>query len=155
MTTRGSKNPEPLRVVFTKSLDLPSKSKLWDCKKAKTLVIYDSCTANENYLRRIPKCVEVEKVSSDNPGLISKIRANRGCYKVLWECGPKLATAAMKSNCIQEIITFIAPKILGGENSMNPFGDFEFKEMDEIIKLSDSQFSLIGNDICVKSSFKN
>jgi len=38
---------------------------------------------------------------------------------------------------------------------MNPFGDFEFEEMHEIIKLSDSYVSLIGNDICVKSSFKN
>jgi len=144
-----------LRVVFTKSLDLPSKSNLWDCSKAKTLVIYDSSTANESYLSRIPKCVEVEKVPSDNPELISKILAKRGCNKVLWECGPGLATAAIQSNCIQELITFIAPKILGGENSMNPLGDFEFKEMHQIIKLSDSQYSLIGNDICVKSSFKN
>jgi len=153
LTTRGEKNPEPLRVVFTKSLDLPSKSNLWDCNKAKTLVIYDSSTANESYLKRIPKCVEVEKVSSDDPGLISKILASRGCNKVLWECGPSLATAAMKSNCIQEIITFIAPKILGGENSMNPFGDFEFDEMHEVIKLSDSQVSLISKDICIKSLF--
>ncbi len=155
LTTRGSKNPEPLRVVFTKSLDLPSKSNLWDCSKAKTLLIYDSSTANETYLNRIPKCVEIEKVSSDNPELISKILAKRGCNKVLWECGPGLATAAIQSNCIQEIITFIAPKILGGENNMNPFGDFKFKEMNEIIKLTDSQFSFIGNDICVKSSFEN
>jgi len=155
LTTRGFKNPEPLRVVFTKSLDLPSKSNLWNCSEAKTLVIYDSSTANESYLSRIPKCVDVEKVSSGNPELISKILAKRGCNKVLWECGPRLATAAFRTNCIQEIITFIAPKILGGENSMNPFGDFEFKEMDEIIKLIDCQFSLIGNDICVKSSFKN
>ncbi len=155
LTTRGSKNPEPLRVVLTKSLDLPSQCNLWDCKKAKTLVIYDSSKANESYLSRIPKCVEVEKVSSDNPELISKILAKRGCNKVLWECGPELATAAIRSNCIQEIITFIAPKILGGDNSMNPLGDFEFKEMHQIIQLSDSQFSLIGNDICVKSSFKN
>ena len=155
LTTRGLKNPEPLRVVFTKSLDLPIKSNLWDCDKAKTLVIYDSSTANENYLNRIPKSVEVEKVSSDNPELISKILAKRGCNNVLWECGPRLATAAIKSNCIQEIITFIAPKILGGENSMNPLGDFEFEEMHEIIKLSKSQLSLIGDDICVKSLFKN
>ena len=154
LTTRGGKTPEPLRVVFTKTLDLPSKSNLWDCNKAKTLVIYDSSTANENYLKRIPKCVEVEKVSSDDPELISKILASRGCNKVLWECGPSLATAAMKSNCIQEIITFIAPKILGGENSMNPFGDFEFDEMHEVINLSGSQVSLISNDICVKSLFK-
>ncbi len=154
LTSRGSKKPEPLRVVFTKSLDLPSKSNLWDCSRAKTLVIYDSSTANESYLTRIPKIVEIEKVSSDNPELISKILAKRGCNKVLWECGPKLATAAIQSNCIQEIITFIAPKILGGENSMNPFGDFEFEEMNEIIKLSYSQVSLIGNDICIKSSFE-
>ena len=155
LTSRGEKNPEPLRVVFTKSLDLPSKSNLWDCSKAKTLVVYDSSTANENYLTRIPECVEVEKISSDNPELISKILASRGCNKVLWECGPNLATAAIQSNCIQEIITFIAPKILGGENSMNPCGDFGFEEMHEVIKLSDSQVSLIGNDICIRSLFKN
>jgi diaminohydroxyphosphoribosylaminopyrimidine deaminase/5-amino-6-(5-phosphoribosylamino)uracil reductase len=155
LTTRGLKNPEPLRVVFTKTLDLPSRSNLWDCNYSKTIVIYDSSTANESYLKRIPKCVEVEKVSSDDPVHVSKILAKRGCNKVLWECGPKLATAALKSNCIQEIITFIAPKILGGENCMNPFGDFEFREMHEIIKLNDSQVTLIGDDICVKSSLKN
>ncbi len=155
LTTRGSKNPEPLRVVFTKSLDLPPKSNLWDCSRAKTIVVYDASTANENYLTRIPKCVEIEKVPSDNPEFISKILAKRGCNKVLWECGPRLATAAIKSNCIQEIITFIAPKILGGENSMNPFCDFDFREMHEIIELNDSQVSFIGNDICVKSLFKN
>ncbi len=154
LTTRGRRNPEPLRVVFTKSLDLPSKSNLWDCNKAKTIVIYDSSTANESFLTRIPKSVEVEKVSSDNPELISKILANRGCNKVLWECGPRLATAAIKSKCIQEIITFIAPKILGGENSMNPFGDFDFQEMHEIIKISKLDVSLIGDDICLKSSIK-
>jgi len=155
LTTRGLKNPEPLRVVFTKSLDLPSKSNLWDCSRAKTIVIYDSSTANEGFLSRIPKCVEVEKVSSDNPELISKLLAKRGCNKVLWECGPRLATAAMQSNCIQEIITFIAPKILGGENCMNPFGDLKFTEMNDIYNLSNLQIRLIGNDMCVKSLLKN
>ena len=99
--------------------------------------------------------MEVEKVSSDNPELISKILAKKGCNKVLWECGPRLATAAIQSNCIQEIITFIAPKILGGKNCMNPLGDFEFEEMHDIIKLSASHVSFIGNDICIKSSFED
>ena len=152
LTTRGLKNPEPLRVVFTKTLDLPAKSNLWDCRVAKTLIIYDSSTANESFLKRIPQGVEIEKVSSDNPELISKLLAKRGCNKVLWECGPKLATSAVKSGCIKEIMTFIAPKILGGRNSMNPFGDFEFNEMHETIKLSESNISFIENDICVRSS---
>ena len=140
-----------MRVVFTKSLDLPLGSNLLNCNKAKTLVIYDSSTANESYLKRIPQCVDVQKISSDNPELISRLLAQKGCNSVLWECGPNLATSAVKSGCINEILTFIAPKILGGKKSMNPFGDFEFKEMHEIIKLSDPHISLNGNDICVKS----
>ena len=122
---------------------------------AKTLVIYDSSTANQEFLARIPKCVEIEKVPTDNPELISRLLAKRGCNKVLWECGPKLATAAIKAGCINEIISFIAPKILGGEISMSPFGDFEFGEMNEIIKLSEFDVSFFGDDICLKSSLKN
>ena len=38
---------------------------------------------------------------------------------------------------------------------MNPLGDFEFREMDEIISLTDSKISLVGDDICVKSTLKN
>ena len=38
---------------------------------------------------------------------------------------------------------------------MNPFGDFEFQEMNEIIQLNNTQISFISNDICFKSSFKN
>ena len=66
--------------------------------------------------------------------MISKILAERGCNKVLWECGPKLATSAVKAGCINEIISFIAPKILGGEDNMNPFGNFEFNEMKELLQ---------------------
>ena len=154
LTTRGLKTPEPLRVIFTKTLDFPAKSNLWDCNKAKTLIIYDSSTANESFLARVPKNIEVAKVSSDDPELISKLLAKRGCNKVLWECGPSLATSAIKSGCINEIISFIAPKILGGENSTSPLGDFDYEEMDDTIKLSQTKINLIGNDICVKNSFK-
>ena len=106
----------------------------------------------QEFLNRIPKCVEVEKLSSDNPELLSKLLAKKGFNKVLWECGPKLATAAIKSGCIQEIKVFVAPKILGGKNNMNPIGDLGFLEMKEVINLSNSQISFIGNDICFQSS---
>ena len=151
LTSRGAKIHEPLRVVFTRTLDLPEKSNLWNCKVAKTLVVYDSSKADEENLKRIPECVEIEKVSSDNPRLISNLLAKRGCNSVLWECGPNLATAAIKSGCVQELMTFISPKILGGEISMNPFADFGFSNMNEVLNLKSPDISLIGNDICVKS----
>ncbi len=154
LTTRGLKKIEPLRVVFTRTLDLPLKAELWDTKLSKTLVVYDSSTANEGNLKKIPKNVEIEKVNSDNPKLLSKILAKKGCNKVLWECGPELATSAVKAGCIQEFITFLAPKILGGDNGMNPFSDFEFKSMDEVINLNLQEIKPLFRDIYLRSVMK-
>ena len=151
LTTRGLKKIEPLRVVFTRTLDLPLKAKLWDTDIANTLVVYDSSTANEGNLKRIPKNVLIEKVSSDDPKILSKILAEKNCNKVLWECGPELATAAVKADCIQEFITFIAPKIIGGKSGMNPFSDFEFKSMDEVINLNLQEINIFSRDIYIKS----
>ncbi len=148
LTSRGRKSPEPLRVVFTKSLDLPQNSQLWDCDVAKTIVVYDSSTANEKYLQRIPSCVEIHKLGSDNPQGLSKILAEKGCNKILWECGPELATSAMRRGCIQEVITFISPKILGGIKSMTPFSDFDFKKVDDSIILQRSRISSYDGDLC-------
>ena len=154
LTTRGLKKIEPLRVVFTRTLDLPLKAQLWDTDLSNTLVIYDSSTANEDNLKRIPKNVLIEKVSSDNPKLVSKILADWGFNKVLWECGPALATSAVQTGCIQEFITFLAPKILGGQNAMNPFSDFGFNSMDEVIDLNIEDIKLLSRDIYIRSLMK-
>ena len=151
LTTRGLKEIEPLRVVFTRTLDLPLIAKLWDTKSSNTMVVYDSSTANEENLKRIPKNVLIEKVSSDDPIILSKLLAEKGCNKVLWECGPKLATAAVKSGCIQEFITFVAPKIIGGTNGMTPFSDFEFQSMKQVINLNFQEITPSSNDFYLRS----
>ena len=154
LTTRGLKEREPLRVVFTRTLDLPLNAKLWETELSNTLVVYDSSTANEGNLKRIPKNVLIKKVPSDDPKILSKILAEKGCNKVLWECGPELATAAVKAGCIQEFITFLAPKIIGGENGMNPFSDFEFKSMNEVINLNLQEIKPLNRDIYLRSLLK-
>ena len=58
----------------------------------------------------------------------------------------------MKAGCIQELMTFIAPKILGGVSSMNPFSDFQFTDMDEVFNLNKTEIKFIKDDIFVKSN---
>ena len=151
LTSRGKKNPEPLRVIFTKTLHFPRERNLWDCNLAKTLVVYDETSANEKYLDRLPKNVEIEKIPSDNPKFLSKLLAERGLNKILWECGPSLATSAIRNGCIQETIAFIAPKILGGVSSMTPFADFDFEEMEEVKILKKGDIQFLNGDICIKN----
>tara|TARA_B100000965_G_scaffold30058_1_gene22307 strand:- start:4920 stop:6005 length:1086 start_codon:yes stop_codon:yes gene_type:complete len=151
LTTRGLRESEPLRVVFTKSLDLPEKCNLWDCKLAKTLVVYDGSSADENLLKRIPDSVEVEKLPTSDPSLLSKLLSKKGFNNLLWECGPNLATAALQKLCIQEVITFIAPKILGGIDAMNPLSELNFTKMNQVISLETKDIKLFQDDIFVKT----
>ena len=153
LTSRCKKSPEPLRVVFTRTLNLPRSRNLWNCDIAKTLVVYVESSANEKYLERLPRCVELAKIPSDNPKFLSKLLAERGLNKILWECGPNLATSAVKNGCIQETISFIAPKILGGDNSMTPFANFNFENMNEVKVLNKGTMQIFNGDICIKNSF--
>ena len=154
LTTRGFKEIEPLRVVFTRTLDLPLKAKLWETDLSKTLVVYDSSKANEANLKRIPKNVLIEKVSSDDPKNLSRILAEIGCNKVLWECGPELATASIKAGCIQECITFLAPKIMGGDNCMTPFSDFKFISMKEVMNINLKELTRIDDNFYLQGDLK-
>ena len=153
LTSRGKKSPEPLRVVFTRTLNLPRSRNLWDCDIANTLVVYDESSVNEKYLDRFPKSVELAKIGSDNPKLLSKLLADRGLNKILWECGPNLATSAIKNGCIQETIAFIAPKILGGVSSMTPFSDFNYEDMSEVKILNKGNIKIFDSDICIRNNF--
>ena len=154
LTTRGIKKPEPLRVVFTKTLKFPMIAELWDTSESETLIVYDSSSADKRYLKKIPKNINIEEIPSDNPKLLSEILAKKGCNNILWECGPKLATSAFKAGCIQELVTFVAPKILGGDYCMTPFSDFEFSSMDEIINLNFQEIQFSKGDIFLKSNLK-
>ena len=151
LTTRGQKSPEPLRVVFTRTLNLPKERNLWNCALAKTLVVYDESSANEKYLDNLPSCVELAKLPSDNPKLLSQLLAERGLNKILWECGPDLATSAIKNGCIQETFAFIAPKILGGDSSMTPFADFNFEDMNEVKILNKGSLQILNGDIFINN----
>ena len=130
LTSRGISDPEPLRVVLTKTLNLPASSNLWDTKVAQTLIAYDSESAKEN-LRKLPEGPTKLELSASKPIELANALATRGTNKVLWECGGALATEAISQGCVQEIFCFLAPKLLGGVSAMTPLSDFGFTSLDE------------------------
>ena len=101
LTSRGKTNPEPLRVVFSRTLDLPQSSKLWDTTSAKTLIAYGP-EGNEAFFTDLPDGPEIMKLNSDDPSELLTSLSKKGCNKILWECGPLLATSAIEANCVQE-----------------------------------------------------
>ena len=129
LTSRGKCNPEPLRVVLSRRLDLPATAKLWDTTAAPTLVAYGP-DADPNRLSPGPETLEL---ANCDPQHLMKALAGRGCNRVLWECGPELAAAAIQQGCVQEITAVVAPKLMGGLAARTPLADLGFQGMDEAV----------------------
>tara|TARA_B100000214_G_scaffold320918_1_gene256276 strand:- start:370 stop:1464 length:1095 start_codon:yes stop_codon:yes gene_type:complete len=147
LTSRGKSKFEPLRVVFSRTLDLPQSSKLWDTKIAKTLIAYGP-EGNEAFFSDLPDGPEKLRLNSDNPSELLNKLSKKGCNKILWECGPLLATSAIQANCVQELAVFIAPKLLGGKSSMTPLNNFGFESIDSTYELQHSHLARKGQDLC-------
>jgi len=152
LTSRGKSNCEPLRVVFTRSLDLPKSAKLWDTKIAKTIIAYGP-EGNESFFCDLPDGPEKLPLKSSDPSELLNSLGKMGCNKVLWECGPELATTAIEANCVQELVVFIAPKLLGGKSAMTPLSSFGFESIKSTYKLQHLFLARKAEDLCWRLLF--
>ena len=128
LTSRGQRLPEPLRVVLSRSLDLPEKARLWDTGPAPTVVAHGPESAGRSLVSG-PERLPLEECE---PKALMQALANRGCNRVLWECGPKLAAIALRQGCIQEVAAVVAPKLMGGMAARTPLGDLGLQRMEDV-----------------------
>jgi diaminohydroxyphosphoribosylaminopyrimidine deaminase/5-amino-6-(5-phosphoribosylamino)uracil reductase len=150
LTTHGLSKHCPLRVVLTKSFNLPEEANLWNVTDTeKTLVItlpHQNLRLKQKLSDRHVEILELEDIS---PQIVMQELAKRGCNTVLWECGGKLGATAIKAGMVQKIYAFIAPKLIGGFTAPSPIDDLELKLMTDAINLLRLQFQQIGTDLLI------
>jgi diaminohydroxyphosphoribosylaminopyrimidine deaminase/5-amino-6-(5-phosphoribosylamino)uracil reductase len=146
LTSRGRRDPEPLRVVLSRGLDLPEQARLWQVAEAATLVAHGpeaSAAARERLdslgLKRL-------ELTVCEPAQLLEVLSRRGCNQVLWECGPELAAAALRQGCVQELVAVIAPKLLGGLPARTPLGDLGLVDLKDAPSTPCLQLEACGPD---------
>ena len=140
----------PLRVVMSRSLDLPTDAQLWDTTIAPTLVFTEAGANPDVQKALIQQGVEVVEVSPLTPSAVMTNLYIRGCLSVLWECGGTLAARAIADGAVQKVLTFIAPKIIGGSNAPSPVGDLGLTFMSDALMLENVQWRAIGTDLLLE-----
>jgi diaminohydroxyphosphoribosylaminopyrimidine deaminase/5-amino-6-(5-phosphoribosylamino)uracil reductase len=147
LTSRGRSDPEPLRVVLSRSLDLPATAKLWNQREAPTLVAHGPDAPAETRTRLQALGVSCLALERCEPLPLLEALAERGCNQVLWECGPELAAAALRQGCVQRIAAVTAPKLLGGLAARTPLGDLGLTDVNGGEPWSGDQLQRLGNDL--------
>ncbi|KAB8317738.1 bifunctional diaminohydroxyphosphoribosylaminopyrimidine deaminase/5-amino-6-(5-phosphoribosylamino)uracil reductase RibD [Tolypothrix campylonemoides VB511288] len=140
----------PLRVVMSRTLNLPEKAHLWETAEAPTLVLTEK-GANADFQELLRnQGVEVVELTPLAPDQVMAYLYERGFCSVLWECGGILAARAIAQGAVQKVLAFIAPKIIGGSNAPTPVGDLGFTTMTEALSLERVAIRVVGSDCLVE-----
>jgi diaminohydroxyphosphoribosylaminopyrimidine deaminase / 5-amino-6-(5-phosphoribosylamino)uracil reductase len=149
LTSHGQGH-NPLRVVMSRTLDLPTEANLWQTEIAPT-VVFTEMGANAEVQKRLrQQGVEVVELAVLTPAQVMENLGDRGFLSVLWECGGTLAAAAIADHSIHKIIAFIAPKIIGGVDAPSPMGDLGLTRMTEALVLERVKWQSVGVDLLVE-----
>lgn len=150
LTSRLPGAHNPLRVVMSRTLNLPQEAHLWQTEESPTLVLTEigsSPNVQENLRKQGVKVVELSPLT---PEKAMAYLYDLGFCNVLWECGGILAANAIACKAVQKVLAFIAPKIIGGSNAPTPVGDLGFTTMTQALALERVEMRIVGSDCLVE-----
>lgn len=150
LTSHGYSPHNPLRVVMSRSLDLPAAAHLWSTDAAPTVVFSGPDADPSRQAQLQQQEVEVVILPELRPSAVMQALYERGCAAVLWECGGTLAASAISDRAVQKVWAFVAPKLIGGANAPSPIGDLGLRQMTEALSLERVQWRCLGPDLLIQ-----
>ncbi|MCS1350857.1 bifunctional diaminohydroxyphosphoribosylaminopyrimidine deaminase/5-amino-6-(5-phosphoribosylamino)uracil reductase RibD [Mechercharimyces sp. CAU 1602] len=147
---QGGKNP--VRIIVDSKLQIPLDTPVADTSVAETWVY---CTATADPRKRTQlqeRGVKVftcgEGVQVDLPKLMEHL-GEHNILSVLVEGGGTLNGSLLMEDVIDRVVTFIAPKLVGGANSLSPIGGEGISNMDDAVTISNIRVQSLADDVMI------
>ena len=139
----------PLRVIVDSKKRTPDTSKIINSEGGVKIFTNEMEYKDDEF----PRNVELVQTASaqgrvDLRTMLESLSANFGCDEVLVEAGPTLSTSFIREDLVDELVLYIAPKILGSD--ARPLTEITgLIEMNECLQFSVKEFDKVGADIKV------
>ncbi|WP_226663834.1 bifunctional diaminohydroxyphosphoribosylaminopyrimidine deaminase/5-amino-6-(5-phosphoribosylamino)uracil reductase RibD [Microbulbifer aggregans] len=139
---------QPLRVIVDSKLRTPAKAFIL-YGTGPTLVVTTEAADSERRARLEKTGAEVLVLPADKDGRVHlgellKELARRECNEVLIESGATLSGAFMYQGHVDEIIVYVAPKILG--SSARPLFELPIERMGSMLPITITDMRAVGHD---------
>jgi diaminohydroxyphosphoribosylaminopyrimidine deaminase / 5-amino-6-(5-phosphoribosylamino)uracil reductase len=150
LTTRlksGGKNP--IRIIMDTNLRTPLNSKVVTDRNSPTYIV----TGNNCNVKKVEQLnhLGIKIIKMTRPTIIIsemlKILGDQGITSLFVEGGAKIHGSFMKERVFQQVITYIAPKLIGGDCAPTAFGGIGIEKIDDVPSLNFKHIDKIGNDI--------
>ncbi len=147
LNARNGFSGPKFRVVLDSNSKAPNNSNLF--KTSGQILIYSTKINSKKQINN----VEYIKTNPSNEGVditsVLEDLGKRGCTNILVEGGKDILGSFFDLKLVNKVITFISPKILGGENAKTAVGGNGYNYIDESPELKKVNISKIENDIMI------
>lgn len=82
---------------------------------------------------------------------VLKNLGQRDITSVVVEAGPALNFEALRSGCVDKLLCFVAPKILGGQSPLPLAGGAGFGQLDRCVPLRFAAIERVGSDLLIEA----
>ena len=77
-----------------------------------------------------------------------------GIKSLLVEGGSLIHASFLKSNCVNKLALFIAPKIIGGQRALTWCGDLNINNLNETPQIEICSITPLGDDVLISAKIK-
>ncbi len=155
LTCRIPNGKNPVRIICDTNLRTPLASNIVStANDVKTIIA--TCSEDADKIKQYTeKGCEVLFVPEKNGHVdlnkLMVLLGEKGIDSILLEGGAELNWSAVESGIVSKVLTYIAPKIIGGSGAKTPIGGRGFAEMSEVLHLKNSVVTKIGEDFLIES----
>ena len=154
LTCRLAVGKNPLRIVLDSKLEIPLTAKVFTDGKAPTMVVTAESVATTKITTFTELTgVEVFQVPIERGELSIKALlvelGKRELSSILVEGGSQVQGAFLDDSLVQRVYAFIAPKIVGGANSLPPVGGLGKAKISQSLVLRQKEIQCLGDDILI------
>src|SRR5690625_1327917 len=151
LTTRlpgGGKNP--IRIILDTSLRTPIDVKIVTDQEAETWIFIGKDVTEREKKRFAEKdyvkLIQLEAEEVHVAEVLQKL-GEEGITSLFVEGGAEVNGSFLASKRINQVVTYLAPKLIGGKTAPTSFSGTGFSEMEDVLDVEIKHVEKIGNDI--------
>ncbi|WP_343770772.1 bifunctional diaminohydroxyphosphoribosylaminopyrimidine deaminase/5-amino-6-(5-phosphoribosylamino)uracil reductase RibD [Clostridium malenominatum] len=159
LTTRikDKKGRNPIRIIIDSKGRIPLDAKLL-YEEGSTIIVTTQKASDEKLIKLKELGVEIIKTPLRNERVdlnyLMKELGERKIDSILLEGGGTLSYSALKEGIVDKVMTFIAPKIIGGRDSKTPVEGDGIEFMKDAINLKNIEVQRFDEDILIQGYLK-
>ncbi|MEI5908683.1 bifunctional diaminohydroxyphosphoribosylaminopyrimidine deaminase/5-amino-6-(5-phosphoribosylamino)uracil reductase RibD [Bacillus spongiae] len=150
LTTRlPQSGNHPIRIVLDTHLQIPLSSNIVQVDGCQTIVFCGknaSETKEKDLLRHDVKVVRCKAEKVTIPFVLNEL-GKRKITSILVEGGAEIHGAFFAQKAFQQLIMYVAPTLIGGQNSLSVFGGQGVKSIDDGLKVEYEKIEKLGSDL--------